>query len=167
MKAIRTSEPLISSTAARTSVWAEINGPVLDCVQARLRDGESVVANISGSCMNPTLRDGDQVTIVSRRHYLPGDVIAYFCPCLETWIAHRFLGYVLTNHQWKFMLMADSACKPDILIEKKYIIGKVVATEFDAFPVRLSQRFTATRRYIFWVLKTGFGRLLSDNQSAL
>jgi signal peptidase I len=156
----------IDSTDLHPGIWNNINKPILECVQTSLQQGESIVVNISGSCMEPELRDGDRVTIESRSHYFPGDIVAYFSPYQETWLVHRFLGYVYADHGWKFMLMADTANKPDILVRKENIIGKAIATESDACPVRFSRRFQAITRYIFWVLKTGFGKVLSGNTSS-
>ena len=87
---------------------------------------EPVAARLRGSCMTPTLEDGQRVLIERRRLYWPGDILAFGVD--GDLRAHRLLGYRPSRSGWLAVLRPDSSlsgCDPPV--EPRHVLGRVVA----------------------------------------
>lgn len=103
--------------------------------------------------MDPVLRSGESVDVRGAPVYLPGDIVVYHCPYRDTVFAHRFLGYVPAGGAWKCLIMADRASRPDTLVERTSILGRLVDAEGRSPGRRLVSRIRALGRYATWVLR--------------
>lgn len=115
-----------------------------------LDSGESVTLRVDGACMAPYLLHEQDVVVCKFRSYLPGDILVYWCTLQNRHVAHRLLGRVWTGADWKYLLIADSAYKPDTLVSSQCVIGKV------AVPRIIGNKATRVRcafRYFYWVTR--------------
>lgn len=107
--------------------------------------------------MAPELRDQAAVVrVVHARTFLPGDVLAFYCPYQERILTHRLLGYVRSRGTWKLLTVADRGVRPDPLLEVPLVLGRMVGLEDRRFRIGPTKRLIALLRYLFWC-----GRLLS------
>ena len=114
-----------------------------------LKTGEIVKMTVTGISMFPILKKGDQLEIVSS-NYGAGDLVAYYCPHLKIKIVHQYLGKVAFASYSKILLGSEQNNKPDILIEKSRIFGKVLALNDVPFKVTFYQRIRSFVRYLYW-----------------
>ena len=86
---------------------------------------EPVPVTIKGDCMAPSLNDGDRVNVRKSRLYMPGDVVVY-CNGNGDLVSHRMLGRYFWKGEWRLLIKADNALKPDGGVALKHIMGKVL-----------------------------------------
>ena len=89
---------------------------------------EPIPVTICGDCMAPLLNDGDRVMIKNSRFYLPGDILVY-CNSSGDLISHRMLGYYFWKGDWRLLIKADNAFKPDCGVAANHVLGKVLGSK--------------------------------------
>jgi hypothetical protein len=97
---------------------------------------------LSGDCMTPCLPNGSNIMVRSTGVYWPGDVLVYRDRDNRL-LAHRLLGYYRRQGNWRYLIQADNALRPDMGVVASQVIGKVIST-----PVSLRHRISAAWRYI-------------------
>lgn len=120
---------------------------VQDGLQTMLAEEESITLSVNGNCMVPSLRDDEQVTVYHSRRYLPGDLVAYYCPRRQQRFIHRFLGYVYSKGKRKCLIMADNVKKPDPLVDADAVLGKVITRNKINFQVSMAKRVRSVFLY--------------------
>jgi len=120
------------------------------CLTTALAEGEEVVLQVAGECMEPAVGHQASVRLKRPRFFVPGDVVAFYCPCLRRLLVHRFLGYVCRQGVWKLMTMPDRGARPDPLVEISAVLGRVVAHGSEAYRISPTERLEAIRRYSLW-----------------
>lgn len=135
----------------KTPLGPAMYGPE-GCLGQALADGDPVVLRVDGGCMEPQLADRAAVRIRRVRWYLPGDPVAFYSPCRERLLMHRFLGYLWWRGGWKVMTMADRGARPDALVGAEHLLGKVIEHDGRPYRVALRWRFKSILRYAFWLL---------------
>ena len=96
---------------------------------------------LHGDCMMPTLRGGSNIKVRSTGFYWPGDVLVYRDQHNHL-LAHRLLGYYRREGNWRYLIQADNARRPDMGVAASQVIGKVISA-----PVSLRHRIRAAWRY--------------------
>jgi len=99
-------------------------------LQARLKLEHFVKLNIIGGSMKPILRDGDCVTVMSKKSYEIGDILVFTEG--ESLVSHRLLD-IKDN---TYMCKGDNSFYIE-LIEQKQILGKIVDAERDGAAITL------------------------------
>lgn len=107
---------------------------------------EPVPITINGDCMAPFLNDGDRVMIKKSRFYLPGDILVY-CNNSGTLVAHRMLGYYYWKGEWRLLIKADNAVRPDGGVPTNHVLGKV----FDN-PTEIRLRLRSSIAFVNYIL---------------
>jgi hypothetical protein len=97
---------------------------------------------LRGDCMTPNLQDGSNIKIRNTGFYWPGDVLVYRDQH-DHLFAHRLLGYYRRQGNWRFLVQADNARRPDMGLQASQVIGKVISA-----PISLRHRMNAAWRYI-------------------
>ena len=69
-------------------------------LSGKLPQTDALTVRISGQCMTPVVKDGDEVYCDKRRFYLPGDLVV-FRNGIGQLACHRFLAYVRHGGAWK------------------------------------------------------------------
>ncbi len=123
------------------------------CLTMALADGEEVVFQVAGECMEPAVGHQTSVRLERPRFFIPGDVVAFYCPYLHSLLVHRFLGYVRRRGAWKLMTMPDRGVKPDSLVDVSAVLGRVIAQDSRAYRISPVVRLEAIRRYALWCLR--------------
>jgi hypothetical protein len=118
------------------------------CITTALADGQEVVLQVAGECMQPAIGHQALVRLEKPVFYLPGDVIAFHCPNLNRLMVHRFLGYVWRRSAFKLMTKADQGAKPDPLIDMSAVLGRVAAYNNRAFRISLVDRLVAIFHFV-------------------
>lgn len=98
--------------------------------------------------MSPVLKDGSTVNVRPHRGYLPGDIVAFYCPHQDSHFVHRYLGTVRAGGAWKRLMMADQAARPDTLVDRPNILGRVVNAR-----VGIAARCRSLFRYASWSVR--------------
>jgi hypothetical protein len=111
-------------------------------------EGEEVVLKVAGVCMEPALRHQSLVRLERPRFFIPGDVVAFYCPNMRRLICHRFLGYVWRRGAWKLMTMPDRGGRPDPLVDESAALGRVIALGERLYQIPLFDRLKAIYRYM-------------------
>jgi hypothetical protein len=108
--------------------------------------------------MAPLIEDGDRVEVLSRAHYLPGDVVAFRRED-ERLSVHRLLGFRPTRAGWRVVTRGDAARALDPPIERGRILGRVVGGDCSerAFRVPVRDRALAVARFFGAALRTMAG----------
>ena len=96
---------------------------------------------LRGDCMTPSLRNHSNIKVRSMGFYWPGDVLVYRDRHNHL-LAHRLLGYYRRQGNWRYLIQADNARRPDMGVLASQVIGKVIST-----PVSLRHRISAAWRY--------------------
>lgn len=117
------------------------------CLSSTLAEGEEMVFQVTGKCMEPAIGHQTSVRLERPRFFVPGDVVAFYCPHQRRLLMHRFLGYVRCRGSWKFMTMPDRGVKPDPLVDESAVIGRVIAQGGRAYRITPIARLEAIRRY--------------------
>jgi hypothetical protein len=103
--------------------------------------------------MAPALSDGELVRLEWPGLLLPGDVAAFSCPTQDRLLVHRFLGYVRHRGAWKIMAMADRGSRPDPLVDRAHLIGRVRLRGGLVFRVSPTRRLEAMGRFVAWCFR--------------
>jgi hypothetical protein len=130
------------------------------CLTMALAEDEEVVLQVAGECMEPAVGHQASVRLEQPRFFVPGDVIAFYCPYLCRLLVHRFLGYVWRHGGWKLMTMPDRGSRLDPLVDVSAILGRVVAQDGQAYRISLADRLEAMRRYAIWCVRHIARRLI-------
>ncbi len=130
-----------------------------------VEQGEQVTLHVSGECMNPLLNHKDKVEIKNMGGYLPGDVVAFYSPFLGVVLIHRLLGSVRIRGKPKILSMADNAARPDAMVEKTYLMGKVVTKNGCEFPVDLMLRVKTALRLGYWLFRLALEKQFLEKPS--
>jgi hypothetical protein len=144
----------------------EYNAPTVETVvheviESELRNGEPITLHTSGICMLPVLQDSQLLIFRKSPLYLPGDMVAFHCPYQKLRFVHRFLGYVWAGGEWKCLIMADNAARPDTLVRKPNVLGKVISQDKAKCPVGSVKRCRSLFRYCYWVFRLLLERLFT------
>ncbi len=130
------------------------------CLSAALAEGEQVVCQVDGECMEPAVGHQASVRLDRLFFFIPGDVVAFYCPNFNRLLIHRFLGYLRWRGAWKLMTMPDKGVKPDPLVDISAVLGRVVALDSRTYRISPIVRLKAIYRYALWCLRYLFRRLL-------
>ncbi len=79
---------------------------------------------IVGNSMLPLLREGDQVLVARRRHFVIGDLVLFLQR--EQLIVHRVVGSGPTGAS-TWITQGDNCCAPDRPVPAMQMLGKVIA----------------------------------------
>ena len=137
-----------------------IEATVLDTIREELKARGSVNFWVSGFCMEPAIRDDVMVQVVEPGTSYPGDILAYVDAESGQRFMHRFVGKVPAGGTWKYLLMADNASKPDTLVARQQVLGKVVRVDGMRSGVSLGCRARSMFRYAW-----GIGHILLHRNS--
>ncbi len=130
------------------------------CLSAALAEGENVACQVDGECMAPAVGHQASVRLERPRFFVPGDVVAFYCPNFNRLLVHRFLGYVRRRGAWKLMTMPDQGVKPDPLVDMSAVLGRVIALDSRTYRISPFVRLTAIYRYALLCLRYVFRRLI-------
>ena len=137
-----------------------------DCIDEGLRDGNDLSLAIKGDCMAPLLQNGGSVQIAQQSNYLPGDIVAYFCPYKKERLLHRVLGRVAfdslikESEEQRYLIKADNGLKPDTLVRNSLILGKAVDLK-----VAYTKRLSCFVVNYYWQLKIYFNKFTVNKES--
>jgi hypothetical protein len=120
------------------------------CLAVALAEGEKAMLRVKGDCMEPDVRHQATVRVDRPRFFVPGDVVAFHCPHQNRLLIHRFLGYAPCRGAWKLMTMADRGVRPDPLVDRSRVLGRVIAQDGRAYRVAPARRLESLRRYLEW-----------------
>jgi hypothetical protein len=120
------------------------------CLTTALAEGEQVVLQVAGECMEPAVKNQALVRLERPVFFLPGDVVAFYCPYMRRLMCHRFLGYVWRKGAWKLMTMSDRGISLDPLVDDSAVLGRVVALGDRLYQIPLVDRLKAICRYMQW-----------------
>ena len=123
------------------------------CLSEALAEGEEMVFQVAGNCMEPALNHQTSVRLERSGFFLPGDVVAFYCPNLKQLLMHRFLGYVRCRSAWKLMTMADQGTRPDSLADVSAVLGRVTARDNQRYRISLFVRLRTICRYAEWCFR--------------
>lgn len=126
-----------------------LSNAVNDCVSHYLQEGEVVTVTVNGSCMTPSLVDGQLISVQRKVDYFPGDIVAYYCPYLKTNVVHRLLGAVPFSKRKRYFLQADKSSRPDVLVNSEQILGGALDV-----PVSLWTRVVCLVKNAYWICVT-------------
>lgn len=128
---------------------------VFDALRALVREGP-VELVVRGRCMVPRLRDGDRIAVEPRRHYWPGDVVA-FRSLAGPLLVHRLLGPTRRAGTWWLLAQGDALSRPDEPVTWDQVLGRVRWTA--AGPATSwGDRVAAASRYLRHVARGLAGR---------
>ncbi len=130
-------------------------------IVSALAEGEEMVFQVAGNCMEPALKHQASVRLERSGFFIPGDVVAFYCPNLKQLLMHRLLGYVRRRGAWKLMTMADQRKRPDSLVDVFAVLGRVTARDNQRYRIPLSVRLRAMCRYAEWCFRLIARRLAS------
>ena len=131
------------------------------CLSAALAEGEEIAFQVAGNCMEPAVAHQTSVRLERSVFFIPGDVVAFYCPNLQRLLMHRFLGYVRRRGAWKLMVMADQGTQPDSLVDVSAVLGRVTARDNQRYRISLFVRFRAMCCYAEWCFRLIARRLAS------
>jgi hypothetical protein len=112
--------------------------------------GERPLLRVAGCCIEPDLLAGTAARVQRSSVYLPGDVLAFWCPHRGRRLMHRFLGYVWGRGGWGLVTMADRGARPDVPMVRCQVLSKVVESCGMTYRARPRNRLEAVRRYLVW-----------------
>jgi hypothetical protein len=130
------------------------------CLSEALAEGEKVVCQVAGECMEPAVGHQASVRLERPGFLLPGDIVVFYCPIFNRLLMHRFLGYVRRRGAWKLMTMPDQGVKPDPLVDISAVLGRVIAQDSRAYRISPIVRLEAIYRYALWCLRYILRRLI-------
>ena len=130
------------------------------CLSAALAEGENVVCQVDGECMEPALGHQSSVELERPKFFIPGDVVAFHCESQGRLLVHRFLGYIRRRGVWKIMTMPDRGLKPDPFVDLSAVLGRVIARDNRSYRVSPIKRLGSIYRYTRWCLEYIFCRLI-------
>lgn len=133
----------------RTAIYPEVAG--------MLQHGERLVVTITGSCMAPLLREGQQLMLQKQERYVAGDIVVFTATDGEL-LVHRYLGPVPDG---RLMTKSDAGAKIDVLVLRNHVLGRVLTANGIAVKVNVGRRARATLHYIGWLGKLLMGRGLA------
>jgi hypothetical protein len=117
------------------------------CLTTALAEGEAVVLQVDGECMEPAVGHKASVRLTRSRFLIPGDVVAFYSPNIRRILCHRFLGYVRHNGAWRLVTMPDKGARHDPLVDVSAVLGKVTAQDRRVFRISLFDRLMALFRF--------------------
>src|SRR5689334_16916157 len=122
------------------------------CVEL-LRDGFGVRFRAGGNSMHPTIRDGELITIESRRDvsFAKNDILLYRTE--RGVIAHRLIGIEERNQGVFYIFRGDSAYAPDEPVAEERVLGRVTAVQRRGRTINLNR---ATNRLIQVMARAAF-----------
>lgn len=80
---------------------------------------------IHGTCMNPTIRHHQTVTVARARCYWPGDVLVVRAHDGRLY-AHRLILVYRRHGRWRYVTRADTAARADTALERERILGRLM-----------------------------------------
>lgn len=103
---------------------------------------------LEGGSMRPAFHEGDLLLLkkVPSVSLKPGNVIAFYSPCLQKTVIHRIIGFRNTDTDRLLLTRGDSSGRPDEPVQLQFVKGRVSA--------RLSNgHFQPGKRYheLFWL----------------
>jgi hypothetical protein len=117
------------------------------CLATALADGEELVLQVAGKCMEPAVSHQASVRLERPKFFIPGDVVAFHCPNQSRLLVHRFLGYVWRRGAIKLMTMPDRGSGIDPLVDASAVLGRVIAQDGRAYRITGIARLEAIGRY--------------------
>lgn len=125
---------------------------------------------IAGSCMEPTIFDGDRLAVESRRPH-PGDVVVFFDRHSRL-VAHRFLGSwpVVRGREpkrWAWVSAADNARALDRPVPRSSFVGIVTGIADQPYRPSLSRRLHSTLRLLRFATAAAGRRIFSARSPAV
>lgn len=131
-----------ASDSARTAHRAVAAALLRGSSPADRREGTFRVT-VRGVCMEPCLRDGQQVVVRRRRWALPGDIVAFERAVDDPELAvHRLLGVRRARAGWVLITQADNEPQPDPAFVPARLLGVADV------PVALRERARALLRWL-------------------
>lgn len=116
-------------------------------VLRELAASEPVSLTVNGSCMHPTLADGDRIRVRRGRCYLPGDLLA-FRRSDGRLLVHRLLGYTIGRHGLRVLARGDRLSREDEPVALTQVVGRVIATGHHRTSVQWVARLRAVLHYL-------------------
>lgn len=100
------------------------NDFIIDTLKHRLREGESVQIEGTGTSMWPLIQSGQRVTVVPCDAYrlTVGDIVCFRVP--EGMVVHRVVR-VLKKPELQYLCRGDSSDTNDPVVRPQDIVGKV------------------------------------------
>ena len=116
------------------------NEIIVDLMKAVFLQGSKFKFQAKGASMEPFIRDGDILTVVSINEVAPkiGKVVAYIDPQSRKMILHR----IVAEDGSSFLIKGDnSASREDGWVAKAQLLGVVSSVEREEHEVRLGLKF--------------------------
>ncbi|OOZ13948.1 hypothetical protein BOW35_09605 [Solemya velum gill symbiont] len=132
---------------------------VIDLLASSQGD-EGFTLSVSDSCMEPIIRDGDQLEVVRCPCYYPGDLLV-IANAEGKLVSHRFLGWIPGVNGARVMTRADNRHKIDPLTDAHRVLGRVVGVAGFDLSIPLSHRLFSMLRYGFYSVQLPARKLLS------
>ncbi|OOZ38882.1 S24/S26 family peptidase [Solemya elarraichensis gill symbiont] len=114
--------------------------------------GELFSLCVSGNCMDPLIRDGDQLLVARCSRYYPGDLLV-FAEGGRRLAVHRLLGWVPGRNGMRAMTKADNRSAIDALIEPHHMVGRVKSVAGTRVSISLLHRGLSMLHYCYHVLR--------------
>jgi signal peptidase I len=108
--------------------------------------------SVSGSCMDPFIRDGDQLLVARCSRYYPGDLLV-FADGGRRLAVHRLLGWVPGRQGMRAMTKADNRSAIDALVEPHHLVGRVKSVAGTRIAIPLQHRGLSMLHYCYHVLR--------------
>jgi signal peptidase I len=131
----------------RTSGWrgsSKSFEQVLQTLRTAARD-RAVTLKVKGDSMAPRLTDGEPITVLARRHYWPGDIVAFAADGGEV-VVHRVVGFRPSGSGWALVTRGDAVAATDRPVARDRVIGKLAENRRPA-PITAVERLQAWRTF--------------------
>lgn len=117
------------------------------CIDSYLKeDNSQFKLTVSGDCMSPVLKDSEQISIQGKDKYFPGDIVAFYSSVYSSHVVHRVLGVIPFQQKARYLIKADNARRPDMIVEERDILGSVINV-----PVSLRSRLSCLAQSLYWM----------------
>lgn len=133
-------------------------------VLRELAASEPVSLTVNGSCMRPTLADGDRIRVRSTRCYLPGDLLA-FRRSDGRLLVHRLLGYTIGRRGLRILASGDRLSREDEPVALTQVVGRVIAIGHHRTSVQWVARLRAVLDYLRVTLRRSVRSWVSATSS--
>ena len=123
------------------------------CELLSSQTGEEVFTlSVSGNCMDPLIRDGDQLLVTPCSRYFPGDLLV-FADGGSRLVVHRLLGWIPGRNGMRTMTKADNRSSIDVLIEPQHLLGRVQSIAGVEVSIPLHHRGLSMLYYCYHMLR--------------
>lgn len=108
---------------------ADVN--LLGLLKKAAAERDIITVRVTGTCMEPSIQEGDYVTVKKEKNLKVGDIILYCPHPFNSFYLHRIIE--INPHQKTYICKGDLSPARDPPIPEYHIIGKVVGHTTPAF----------------------------------